>query len=209
VANPLNEGLIAHYPMNDLDGDMIKDVGPNARSAMVENVDLVDGRGGRVLAFDGQKSKVFLPDDQEFEITGDSSVSFWIRVEAGDEHVGPIYAQPGFTIANFKGSLRVTVRHPEYPNTGYADLMGPHINDGEWHHVVFSYTGSTGDAVLFLDGQEVGSRQFPHKPEVSSPTTVGFSGRSFLKGELSDLRVYSKALGVDAVAALNVAKPGE
>jgi hypothetical protein len=209
MAGPLTEGLIAHYPMNDLQGDMVKDVSPQGRDAMANVVEVVEGRGGRVFAFDGQKSEMFLPDEREFEITGDYGVSFWIRGEAGDVVGGPIYSQPGFTIANFKGNVRVTVRHPEYPNTGYADLMGPSINDGEWHHVVFSYTCSTGDAVLFLDGQEAGSRLFPHKPEVSAPTTVGFAGRSHLKGELSDLRVYSRALGVDDVAALNSVKPNE
>jgi len=203
-AASLKDGLTAHWPLNEIRGEKIKDVSGHGHDATGDQVKIVAGRDGKVMAFDGLKSTVYVPEDPVFEMTGDYGVSFWMRVDAGSEKGGPIYAQPGFSIADFKGSLRITFRHPEYPNTGYADLFGPKTNDGDWHHVVFSYSGADGGTVLFLDGQEVKRSVFAHKPEVSAPTTVGFSGRVHFSGDLSDLRVYSRQLDLlDAAALLN------
>lgn len=205
-ADSLAEGLVARWPLNKLAGEKVKDLGPKRHDAMAEKVTLVDGRDSRVMAFDGLKSEMRLPDEPEFEIKGDYGVSFWVRVEAGSENGGPIYSQPGFSIKNFKGGMRVTFQHPDYSKTGYADLMGPKINDGAWHHVVFSYKGKTGAGELFVDAQEAGVGSFPHKPEVGGATTVGFDGRLHFQGELSDLRVYSRTLDLGDVADLNNAK---
>lgn len=205
-AGSLTEGLVGHWALDEIQGDRIKDLSGKGYDATGANVEVVDGRGGKVFAFDGKFSEVFLPDEPVFEVTGDYSVSFWVRVPAESWKGGAIYAQPGFVIADFRGSLRITFRHSEYPNTGYADMMGPRINDGEWHHVVLSYEAKTGETLLFLDAQEVAKREFPHKPEVSMPTTVGFAGRGHFEGELSDLRVYTRPLGYSDVSALNSAK---
>lgn len=205
-ADNLKDGLVAHWPLNQIDGDKFKDLSGNGRDATGDGVEIVDGRGGSVAAFNGSTSVVYVPDEEVFEVRGDYSVSFWIRIPVDAERDGPIYAQPGFVIANFRGTLRITLRNPAYPNTGYADLMGPKINDGEWHQVVFSYMPDAAEGVLFLDAQEAGRGRFPHKPEVSAPTTVGFIGRAHLQGELSDLRVYSRALDIVDAAALHEAK---
>lgn len=205
-AASLTEGLVAQYPMQDVAGDALPDVSGNGRDAFASNVEAVEGRGGRVLAFDGKTSKVFLPEDPVFEVTGDYGVSFWTRSPAGSTEGGPIYAQPDFRIGNFRGGLRISFANPKYPGTGYVDMFGPVINDGEWHHVVFSYRAADGEAVLFLDAQEVKRVTFAHRPEVSAPTTVGFSRRTHLLGELSDLRVYSRVLDLPDVGALYNAK---
>lgn len=191
-ANRLADGLIAHYPMTE-PGDNVQDVSGNDRNAYAEFVEIADGLGGNVFAFDGKKSVIFLPEDPAFEITGDYSVSFWMRVDPGSTYVGRMYSQPDFAITSFKGSLRVTVSNPEIPGTGYGDIMGPEINSGEWHHVVFTFAAD-GEAVLFLDGDEVERGTFAYKPAVSTPTQVGAFGRTFYQGALSDLRVYSRVL---------------
>jgi hypothetical protein len=205
-ADSLAEGLVAHWPLNKLAGEKVKDLGPKRRDAMAEDVTLVEGRDGRVMAFDGKKSEMRPPDEPEFEIKGDYGVSFWVKVEPGSENSGPIYSQPGFSIKNFKGGIRVTFQHPDYSKTGYVDLMGPKINDGSWHHVVFTLKGRTGAGELFVDAQEAGAGSFPHRLEEAGVTTVGFDGRLHFQGELSDLRVYSRALDSGDVADLNNAK---
>ena len=205
-AASLTDGLIAHYPMNQLDGDTLRDASGKERDAFVEHVECVPGRGGHVFAFDGKLSKISLPEDSAFEVTGDYGISFWMRVPVDSAIGGPIYAQPSFKITDFRGTLRITFQNPAYPGTGYGDLMGPKMNDGEWHHIVFSYKGDGGEADLFIDGQDLGRRKFAHKPEVSTPTTVGFAGRFHFTGELSDLRVYSRTLDLEDAAALFNAK---
>lgn len=206
-ANTLAEGIIAHYPMNEIsEGGIVQDVSGNDRAAQGDHIALVDGLGGKVFAFDGVSSVLHMPEDQAFDVTGDYSVSFWMRVESGSEGVGPIYAQPDFAIKSFKGSIRVTFSGPDYQPHGYGDLMGPEINDGEWHHVVLSYMAETGETVLFLDTVEVERVTFAHKPVVTYPTTVGKVGRSFFQGELSDLRIYSRSLDTLDVMDLNELK---
>jgi len=205
-ADSLNDGLVAHWPLNKLHGETVKDLGPKHYDATAEEVNLVEGRGTRVMAFDGAKSGVLVPDEPAFEITGDFSVSFWVRIEPDTVKDGPMYAQPEFAISNFKGGLRVTFRHPDYSKTGYADAMGPKLNDGAWHHVVFALDAHDGEAVLYVDGLEAGAGKFPHLPEVKGPTTIGTYGRFHFEGELSDLRVYARTLDSGDVGKLNSAK---
>ena len=203
AAEDLSKGLVAHWPMNELRGDStMVDVGPHKRDALTVDVAVVDGRGGKVFAFDGKNSSVFVPDDAAFGLTGDYSVAFWIRQDPEQGKDGPIYAQPSFNVYTFRGLIRVTIRNPEYPGTGYSDLMGPQINDGEWHQVTFSYLSETGESFIFLDGVEVARKFFNHKPDVEGPTTIGSYTRFFLGAELSDMRVYSRALDERDAAAL-------
>lgn len=206
-ANTLTDGLIAHYPMNEISGDgLVEDVSGNDRTAFGEQIEVVDGLNGKVFAFDGVQSVILMPEDQAFDVTGDYSVSFWMRVESGMEGIGPIYGQPDFSITNFKGTLRITFRSPEYVPTGFGDLMGPAVNDGEWHHVVLTYSAETGETVLFMDTVEVARVTFAHQPVVTFPTIVGKYARAFYQGEMSDLRVYSRPLDPMEVMELNEAK---
>lgn len=203
AADPLTNGLVAYWPLNKLQGDTVKDVGPKGYDAMAEELKLVEGRGAKVAAFDGLKSGMIAPNEPEFDITGDYSVSFWIRVDPDVAKDGPIVAQPGFSISNFKGTIRVTFRSSKYPSTGYADLMGPTIKDGAWHHVVFSYDSTAGIGQLFVDVNDAGTGKFPHLPEEKDTTTIGWHGRFRFQGELSDLRIYARYLDERDVAKLN------
>jgi hypothetical protein len=115
----LNDGLVAH------------------------SVEVVDGRGSRVAAFDGVGSSISLPGDEALEMTGDYGVSFWVRVNQGCEKNAPILAQPDFVIAMFKGTLRVKVANTAYEKTGRRDIMGPSVNDWKWHHAGFTRSGAS------------------------------------------------------------------
>jgi hypothetical protein len=193
-ADTLQTGLEGHWPLDRLEGDNTPDISKHKRDAAAVSVNLTPGRDGSVMAFNGKQSMLFLPDEPAFEVTGGYSVSFWVRVPVEGGSDAPIFAQPGFSISTFRGTLRVTIRNPEYPKTGYSDLMGPQINDDTWHHVVFTYSPDSGEGLLYIDSQEALSRPFLHKPEVSAPTTIGGFGRFFFTGELSDLRIYSRVL---------------
>ncbi len=192
--------LVARWPMNDAGSRKMSDVGPHKLIGITEEVESHEGRGGKVFRFDGAKSKVELPQNSLLEFKGSFGISFWIRVDAGTD--GPILANPNFSIRVFRGIIRVTFRNTSYPTTGYADLMGPQVDNGEWHHVVFSYNADTGESFLYLDGQQEARQKFAYPPEAADPTTVGFYSRFYLKGELSDLQIYARPLDLDGAVRL-------
>lgn len=212
LADPPKEGLVAHWPMNN-DSSSIKDVSGNDHHAKGENLKEREGRGVRVLYFDGAKSRITVPDKPEFRPEGSFAMSFWVRPDAGDDLNYVIYNVPtAMSVSIFHSKLRVTFRNESYPNTGYADLMGgPLLNDGEWHHVVVSYDVKKGVIEGFVDGKEAANNKLPFPP-VSlepAPVTIGVAGRNFYKGEMSDFRLYNRELDLKDARALFKTPPGE
>lgn len=212
LADPPKEGLVAHWPMNN-NSSSIKDVSGNDRHGKGENLKEREGRGVRVLYFDGAKSKITLPDKPEFRPEGSFGMSFWVRPDAGDDLSGAFYNVPtALNVSLFHSALRVTFRNESYPNTGYADLMGgPLLNDQQWHHVVISYDVKKGIVESFIDGKESVKNKLPYPPVPldAAPATIGVAGRTYYKGEMSDFRLYNRELDLKDARALFKTPPGE
>ena len=79
------------------------------------------------------------------------------------------------------------------------------INDGKWHHIVFTTTGSS--QVLYLDGVQVatGSGAFSNAASTDDMSIGAFNAASptdSLDGYMRDVRIYDYALSADAAASL-------
>jgi len=79
------------------------------------------------------------------------------------------------------------------------------ITDGQWHHVGIVWNGSR--RYLYVDGAEVTkdtSDQFAILCDVDLYFGAGkdLAAASFFSGLIDDVRIYSRALSADAVAAL-------
>lgn len=213
AADPLTEGLVAHWPLNK-DSTSIKDVSGNNFHGKSEALKERDGRGGRVVYFDGVKSFITVPSKPELRPEGSFGMSFWIRLDPAEDTRAPIYSVfTSMGVSVFHSSLRVTFRNESYPNTGYADLMGgPKLNDEQWHHVVVSYDTKKATLETYVDGKEGESNKLPHPPipmEEEPAITIGRNGRAFFKGEMSDFRIYNRPLSAREAKALFKVPPVE
>ena len=67
------------------------------------------------------------------------------------------------------------------------------LNDGNWHHLAMTYTGSTRTVQVYLDGVSQGTSKNSKLSGrlYGSDVTVGGAGLGFFNGDIDDLRIWN------------------
>ena len=111
------------------------------------------------------------------------------------------------TIILLNDGINVSFR-TDKATDGWIQVSGLGIDDTDWHKLAFTFSGKTGDAILYLDGAEVG-RDTGFKDHVQSGYSTqdlrigdGFKGAidnlTFLRGALSAADVNSGHIPVES-----------
>ncbi|MFL5308517.1 MAG: LamG-like jellyroll fold domain-containing protein [Polyangia bacterium] len=93
-------------------------------------------------------------------------------------------------------------KYAAWPSSTTTIVTGPAATTGAWHHVAYTYDGSSVDTI-YVDGTAT-TGAFTHQ---SGATTAGYlaslnGGSQFLNGALDDVRIYSVALTASQIAQL-------
>jgi hypothetical protein len=102
---------------------------------------------------------------------------------------------------SFTGGYRVFIAPGHRPairtagnfGRGWEEFIGPSLEPGRPHHVVFTYEETT--LTLFVDGELTNSWTMPRFVRVTSPMTLG----SGLKGVLDEVAFYTHPLSAASV----------
>ena len=144
------------------------------------------------------------------------SVSVWFN-GTPNAYAGEIfsdYADESFTsyiYINASGYLQVEVRMNTSPTNIISSAV---VNDGEWHHVVYTYKNSTSTIKMYLDGSLVGSGTIPSSAYNSSsgsnvkitfgsvwyPPTSSYSNG--LNGVIDHARIFDRVVTSSEVTTL-------
>ena len=144
------------------------------------------------------------------------SVSVWFN-GTPNAYAGEIfsdYADESFTsyiYINATGYLQVEVRMNTSPTNIISSAV---VNDGEWHHVVYTYKNSTSTIKMYLDGSLVGSGTIPSSAYNSSsgsnvkitfgsvwyPPTSSYSNG--LNGVIDHARIFDRVVTSSEVTTL-------
>jgi hypothetical protein len=77
-------------------------------------------------------------------------------------------------------------------------------NNGNWHHVVFTRTKTTGALQLYVDGAPAGSAT-GNMVSLLSPTNINFgriqTGNNYFSGTLDEIAVYTTVLSGTTVTS--------
>jgi hypothetical protein len=150
---------------------------------------------------------VLLPRD----VRDDLSLELWFATHGGVgaavtqwwQAAGLLDAEVPGVVDDFGTSLDASGQ--VWAGTGRPDTSihsAPELNDGAWHHLVF--TRAAGTLTLYIDGAPVATGHGGTQPLISAP---GFrigslqSGVNFYAGSIADAAVYSTALSAATVAA--------
>lgn len=159
----------------------------------------INGEPRGAMHFDGT-DYITLPNDIGY--SDQVSAFSWFKQD------GP--PPSGYHIVLGKRELEISIHSSGYLRTGvttdirYVSNHGTGLTDGSWHHVGFTFDGSTKRA--YIDGTEVGALAVPTGTLVSSfsDRTIGHfpSETHYLNGSLADARIYDRALSANEVAEL-------
>lgn len=212
------EGLVAYWPLAETGGTVAYDIADTHHGSYYNHPHLGAGGPGQATAasFNGVGQYVLLPRD----IRDDFSLEVWFNSHGGGVGTGAtqwwhgaglLDAEVPGVVNDFGTSLDASGQ--VWAGTGNPDTSihsGPGLNDGRWHHVVFTRTEATGALALYVDGAQVATGTGGTQRLVSSPgLRVGSlqSGINFYAGSIADAAVYSSVLPASTVAAHFQSRP--
>lgn len=200
--------LRGYWPLNAGSGSDAADASGNNNTGRLTNATWnASGRLGACLNFNGANSLVQITNP----LCNDFSIAFWVKT-----------TQTGGTPQWYNGRGLVDGDAPGNANDFGTALVGgkfgfgvgnpdttivstANINDGQWHHCVATRQQSTGTIRVYVDGvlQNTGTGARNTLPS-SARLWLGAisSGGNYFNGSLDEVKLFTRTLSSDEVAAL-------
>jgi TolA-binding protein len=202
---PDPSGLIAHY---EFEGFAVDTSGfqPPANGTLFGNPAYVDGVFGRGIALDGEDDYVDCGNQSTFNLTGQLTVTAWIKVDKFDKMYQTIIAKgdDSWRLARAGKSNRIEfacngTAANKWNGTGevpWAISATTDVNDGKWHHIAGVFDGT--QLYLYIDGVLEAAKSADKSIDISSYNVyIGANaqapGREW-NGLIDDVRIYNYAL---------------
>ena len=201
-------GLEGHWAFDEGAGTTAQDSsGRGLTGTLVNGPIWITGMMGGALSFDGVDDAVtttFIRDLAAW------TVSVWVRspaAPAATDPSGPVQREANFQVnwnhldAAFRGAVGLRVA-----GHWHAASFGP-LSANTWYHLAGTYDGETLRA--YKNGVLVASNAAPSGPPDADthPLAFGRNARRLtqcFRGSIDDVRLWSRALGPDEIAALAV-----
>ncbi len=146
------------------------------------------------------------------QISDNFSIEFWFNSTQGIGAGGAWTTGAGLVDANTAGvtndfGISLSSAGRVLAGTGNGDTTiqsGTGLNDGDWHHVVFTRVRASGALVLYVDGQQVATGTGGVNAQTAS-ANIDFgrlqTAANYFAGRLDEVAVYSTALAPATVTA--------
>ena len=208
AAEESDDSLILYFSFDELDGDMTIDHSQYGNNGSINGApELVDGKFGKALKFNGTDDWIEVPHDPILTVETSVTVMAWINAE---RHMGPNNQRWQGIVAkgNSPRSYSFYTESPSeclHLSAGGGSVCTGKIALNEWQHVV----GQVDDGThrYWLNGEMVG--EFGGKSALpgaadTSVVYVGTTGeganRRYL-GLIDEVRIWNRALSEEEVIA--------
>ena len=171
------------------------------------------GKFGEAAIFNGSSSYINLGDPTSGITTANYSISFWVNTTStSTSYLISKYLTDGldstdvFRVMNLSGGT-ISFRTSTFGGGSARDITSTtSINDGNWHHILFTVTPST--SKLYIDGTQEGGDSTLYTAvtpsTVTRNVTVGRhdAGDNYFNGKIDQVRIFDKAISAEDVATL-------
>ncbi|MBC7817101.1 MAG: DUF1553 domain-containing protein [Planctomycetaceae bacterium] len=207
-------GLVAHYPLDEADGDQVIDlVNAERRGTIRGKVARVPGKFGNSLEFDG-KTFVLGGEVGAFESDEKFSLTAWVwptsnspttvlsKMDEANAHRGYDVILEGAKVASHFVHI--------WPNKAFKIVSKEPLTLNEWHHIAVTYDGSrraTG-VKMFVDGQPrefdvTTNNSLDGTLKTDKPFHIGQRNATApFQGRIDDVQLYSVSLTAAESASL-------
>jgi len=213
--------MIGWWKFDEINGETVADSsGNDLNGKLVGDARIIsDPDRSNVLSLDGNGDYVDCGDDLIFDITGEITISAWIKVNVFNRNWQAIVTKGD---SAWRLSRKASTDFLAFRCTGIrsSSELGRQngvdgtvdVNDGEWHHVTGVYDGN--ESYLYMDGTLDNSEQASGFIETNDfALMIGQNveqppGRCW-NGLIDDVRIYSYALSEAEVKEVYVGRgPG-
>jgi len=208
---PVTDGLVSYWSFdaNAVTPKTAKDVWGSNHGSIEGEPQLVDGKVGKALEFNGVDDYIEVPHDASLDITGGITVEAWVRgadavgykatfrtILAKDVHQSQPY---GFYWDNVNGELEFVINDAGSRLTVPFDYAG---KVGEWVHVAATYDEK--EIKIYADGDMLQSKDIS-KPLITDDASlwIAYDGDfndpdgmidRYFPGAIDELRIYNRVL---------------
>ena len=195
-AEAISDGLVAWWPLDEYDGETVRDVSGNGRDGRFSESGYAPspavGRIGSGLDFRGAREAVTI--DPPIDLQDEWTVALWVRRNQSLENAVLVGSDSGNAIllerAPPKHRLGVIVDQKSEP-VGHKTLHA------EWEHVTF--VGSENSLRVYSDGKLLLVKTLSMPLVISE---IGSSTRGALTATLDDIRIFDRALSSEEVQTI-------
>jgi hypothetical protein len=210
-------GPIAHWQFDEATGSTAIDISGNGYNAIIDGPTWTTGKLGRAISFDGTNDYIDIPIAIGVNSNLDSSqgaISLWVKTDKDFTDIGNIFYTSSASNGNGLGpedELHINFTSDEklqfFIEGGNTDVnikSSQSYSNNIWHHVVAMWDIS-GNAVLYIDGLNVGSAQHDAN-NFSFSNVIRLGGartsKRYYTGAIDQLRIYNRTLTPLEVGAL-------
>jgi len=199
----VDENLIGWWKFDEEGGNMAFDSSGKGNHAIIAgSPSRQEGLIGNAVEFFGTREYAAVPNEGDYDISGNLTLSVWIKIsELDSSSMYIISKSESYLIYKDLDSNLLTFQceGTGRPLTGTIDVV-----DGQWHHVVGVYDGSK--KYIYIDGQLDMSANSAGAV-VTNDNAVRLGGDAVwpeceFHGLMDDARIYNKALAAGDVMAL-------
>lgn len=205
------EGLVGYWPLDEGEGEEVKDISGNEHNGVVKGPTWTDGRHGKALLFAGQTAaeSVEIPDADDLDGLSALSLLVWARIDGMGNGDYPRLVSKGhehtwtWMIDGAAGtSLRLTLNIPaEVTATDNTTPLLDLFN--EFHHYAVTWDGAV--VIFYIDGEKISEHNLAGGPtaQTDHPVLIGNSpeGRTF-QGVLDEVGIFNAALSQDDIKTI-------
>ena len=196
----VHAALISHWKLDEVSGNALDSIGTNHGTLGAGITQGAAGQIGSAYAFSGIGSVTVLDDVSLKPST--FTISAWVNTtDTGDFRgvVDKLSSGIGGYILDSTGWSGA--RGPRFmANGNFVHILGPQINDGQWHMMTGTYDGITDVMTFYLDGALVGTASTPlsHSTE---PFNIGGDNIStlYINGTIDDVGLWDEVLSAERV----------
>jgi hypothetical protein len=202
-------GLVAWYPFDEGTGSVAHDKSGHGLDAKIVGAQWVKLDQGFALRFDGVEDLVECGSSPALNLSGDVTVVACVKPTSFDGRDKLIFGDSAGLSVNRNLNIEVdrNIIFCEHGNDAQTDQFTAGIALNQWQELAFVFEYPK--CYLYVNGKEVQSR------DMAFPITATHGGAKFIggwwaghfAGEISEVRIYRKALSESAVASLYEGKP--
>ena len=162
------------------------------------------------LSFSGSNQYIDCGNDTSLQITNDLTVSAWIKTTTSGNKIvlgkadAAITADRSWLMYINSGTTDLRVFMYDTSATLFYVNSPSAINDGNWHHVAFTYTPST-SLILYIDGEAVATNTSSIPASIKNSAENFFIGKwgnysaEMFPGEISNVAIYNQTISAEDI----------
>ena len=203
--NPIKEGLVLWYPLQDDRGTIIRDFSGNGINGVAKDTRWIS-EWNRGVYFNGYSSEITVVNTESLNTDYNLTIAVWLKLESPLDTQGtyaaPIYKYDTSAVP-FKGyyletrsSDNSTVFAVRDQNGTYHAVAAPdEPNDSHWHLIIGTYDGNI--QKLYIDTDEISSVSWTG--QINNSSTDLKIGTGKFKGVIGAVYIYNRAITGDEV----------